>query len=108
MSSGGTPSERHAGLGLAEECGDTIHTVGAEEGGVTQAGMPRGLGTRASSCLRPRPGGVWADPAALPSPSPPTPPHLFHLLLPMVGSMPQFTLYPQGHNRPFSADAALS
>lgn len=72
MSSGGTPSERHARLGLAEECGDTIHTVGAEEGEVTQAGMPRGLGTQAS-CLRPRPRGVWADPAALPSPSPPHP-----------------------------------
>lgn len=56
MSSGGTPSERHAGLGLAEECRDTIHAVGAEEGGVTWAGMPRGLGTRAASCLRPRPG----------------------------------------------------
>lgn len=56
MSSGGTPSERHARLGLAEECGDTIHTVGAEEGEVTQAGMSCGLGTQAS-CLRPRPGG---------------------------------------------------
>lgn len=28
---------------------------------------------------------MWADPVALPSPSPPTLPHLFHLLLPWWG-----------------------
>ena len=43
---------------------------------VTEAGVPRGPCTWASSCLRPRPEG-WGGPEALPLPLLPTQPHLF-------------------------------
>lgn len=71
-----TPSKRQPRLGLAEgHQGHRAHR-GAEEGGVTEAGVPRGPCTWVSSCLRPRPEG-WGGPEALTLLFPPTQPHLF-------------------------------